>query len=611
MKTHGLQRIVQPGWKTFLAGFVAVATAGAVSLAAEGTGKSAGSPGATLPEADRWRAEKRLIDLHQHITASETQFARAVRIMDAAGIGMVVNLSGGYVTHPPGQISEFQKARELADRLYPGRFIHYFSLDFSGWDEADFSAKAVGQVEEAHRLGAAGLKEYKRLGLYLKDKAGRLIRVDDPKLDPVWQRCGELGMPVSIHVADPQAFWRPYDASNERWKELKDHPSWWFGDPQKYPPFQELLDALDRVVARHPKTTFVGVHFANNAEDLDWVEAALDRRPNFNADLAARIPEIGRHHPDRVRQLFIKHADRILFGTDFQVLGWMRNNQPQERLILGSSGNEPPPTDAQALEFFAKHWRWLETNDRQFDHMTPIQGDWTIDAIGLPAEVLRKVYFDNARRLLVRSLPLPVLEARRIDRDFTPDGRLRDKAWAQAAVALVDRTLLEGSARPALAATVRALWSERYVYFAFEAPFRKLTLFEPAQRKTERAGLWDRDVVEVFLGTDPAQPGRYAEFEVAPTGEALDLLIEPTAKSLEWTSGFQSAVRIDPKRSLWTTEIRVPLAALGVTAPAPGARWRLNLYRHSVADKAFLAWSPVAQPSAHTPARFGWLELAE
>lgn len=607
MKTIVLQDIRQHGWRAMVVAVLLAAGADPRGAAAE----SAVPPAAPPREADTWRAERRLIDVHQHLTASETQFARAVRIMDAAGIGVVVNLSGGSVTHAPGQISEFQKARELAERLYPGRFVHYFSLDYKGWDDAGFSAQAVAQVEEAHRLGAAGLKEYKRLGLYLRDGAGRPIRVDDPKLDPVWQRCGELGMPVSIHVADPQAFWRPYDATNERWNELKDHPSWWFGDPKKYPPFQELLDALDRVVARHPKTTFVSVHFANNAEDLDWVEAALDRRPNLMADLAARIPEIGRHDPARVKRLFLKHADRILFGTDFQVLGWTSNNQPQERLILGSSGNEPPPTDAQALEFFAKHWRWLETTDRQFEHMTPIQGDWKIDAIGLPPEVLRKVYFDNARRLLVRTLPLPVLRARRVARDFTPDGRLREPAWAQAAVAHVDRSLLEGAARPDLAATVRVLWSERYVYFAFETPFRELTVFEPGQRKTERAGLWDRDVVEVFLGTDPAQPGRYAEFEVAPTGESLDLSIEPAGKSLEWNSGFRSAVRIDQKRSLWTTELRVPLAALGVRAPTPGARWRLNLYRHSVADKAFLAWSPVAQPSAHTPARFGWLELVD
>ena len=359
---------------------------------------------ATRQTAAAWRAEHRLIDLHQHVDSSEAALRRDMRLMDTVGVGLVVNLSGGFVTHKPGEKSAFERDKELADRLFPGRFLYYMSLDFAGWDEPDFSERAVQQLEEGYRLGAAGLKEYKRLGLYLKDKAGRLIRVDDPKLDPVWRRCGELGMPVSIHVADPQAFWKPYNAENERWRELKDHPQWWFGDPAKYPPFHELLAALDRVIERHPQTTFVCVHFANNAEDIDWVEQALDKHPNMHADLAARIPEIGRHDPARVHRLFVKHQDRILFGTDFMVYG---------DLTLGSGGSGPPPTDGDAIEFYERHWRWFETSDRQFEHMTPIQGDWRIDAIDLPASVLRKIYFDNARRLLVRSLPLPVLQAKK------------------------------------------------------------------------------------------------------------------------------------------------------------------------------------------------------
>jgi predicted TIM-barrel fold metal-dependent hydrolase len=256
----------------------------------------------------------------------------------------------------------------------------------------------VKQIEEGYRLGAAGYKEFKRLGLYLRDRAGKLIHVDDAKLDPVWKRCGELGMPVSIHTADPRAFWLPFDASNERWEELKDHRGWWFGDPAKYPPREELLAELDRVIARHPETTFVSVHFANNAEDLAWVDASLDRHPNMMADLAARVPEIGRHDPEEVRRLFIKHQDRILFATDFQVY---------DRLTLGSGGNGPPPTDEDAKDFFDKHWRWLETRDQNFPHMTPIQGAWTISGIGLPASVLRKIYFENAKKLLARSLPRP------------------------------------------------------------------------------------------------------------------------------------------------------------------------------------------------------------
>ncbi|MFM8358664.1 MAG: amidohydrolase family protein, partial [Verrucomicrobiota bacterium] len=233
--------------------------------------------------------------------------ARAASILQRAGVGLGVNLSGGTVTTQTGEVSEFERMRDLAERIAPGRFLHYFNLNYAGWEEPDFAARAVAQVERAHALGAAGLKEFKRLGLFLRDGQGRLIRIDDPKLDGVWRRCGELGLPVSIHVADPRAFWRPYAADNERWKELRDHRNWWFGDAAKYPPREDLLAALDRVIARHPRTTFVAVHFANNAEDLDWVDARLSERPNMHADLAARMPELGRHDPARVRALFEKH----------------------------------------------------------------------------------------------------------------------------------------------------------------------------------------------------------------------------------------------------------------------------------------------------------------
>jgi predicted TIM-barrel fold metal-dependent hydrolase len=353
-------------------------------------------------EADAWRTAHRLIDLHTHIDPSPEHIAQAVRVMDAAGIGVAVNLSGGTVTHAPGRASELEQTRATADERAPGRFLEYMNLDYADWDSPGFAREAVAQVEEGARLGAAGFKEFKRFGLFLRDKRGKLLTIDDPKLDPMWKRLGELGMPVSIHVADPKAFWGPYDASNERWTELKDHPRWWFGDPKKYPPREELLAALERVVARHPETTFVCVHFANNAEDLDWVDAQLDAHPNMMADVAARVPEIGRHDPEKVRAVFVKHAGRIFFATDFQVA---------ERMTLGSGGNGPPPTEADAIEFFQKHWRFFETADKGFAHMTPIQGDWTISAIHLPADALEKIYFGNAERLLAK--PLARLRERR------------------------------------------------------------------------------------------------------------------------------------------------------------------------------------------------------
>ncbi len=578
-------------------GFSALATLafGSLALAADGP---ADDLAAARRLADSWRVERRVVDLHQHIDYTPDHLARAVRIMDRVGIGLEVNLSGGTTTHQPGKPSEFERNKKLADQLFPGRFIHYMNLDYTGWDQPDFSERAVKQIEEGHRLGAAGFKEYKRLGLYLRDGAGKLLRIDDPKLDPVWKRCGELGMPISIHIADPKAFWLPYDEKNERWKELKDHRSWWFGDTNIYPSHEELRAALDRVIARHPETTFVCVHFANNAEDLDWVEQSLDRHPNMMADLAARIPEIGRHDPEKVRRLFLKHQDRILFATDFQVY---------DRLTLGSGGSGPPPTDDDAVWFYEKHWRWLETRDRQFEHMTPIQGDWKIDAIGLPASALRKIYFDNARRLLVRSLPLPLLKATRLEGVLRIDGKLDDLSWESNEGVRLESLLKDGSARPDLSTKVRALWSDEYLCLGFECPFTELTAFNPPDLTRERSGLWNRDVVEAFIGGDKEK--HYFEFEVSPNGEQLDLELGGQTKGLDWNSGFESAVNVDNTAKIWRVEMRIPLKALSATPPVRGTRWRLNLYRHDRAHDVFLAWSPTATSTAHTPARFGYLEF--
>lgn len=551
---------------------------------------------------DQWRAEHRLIDMHQHLDFTPEHLARAVKIMDAVGIGVAINLGTGIVTPgPDGGPSEFERNKKLADTLYPGRILHYMLLDFKGWDDPDWSRRAVRQIEEGHRLGAAGLKEFKRLGLYLRDGKGRLLRVDDPKLDPVWERCGELNMPISIHVADPKAFWQPYNDRNERWKELKGHRLWWFGDRKIYPAWKDLLEALNRVIARHPKTTFVCVHFANCPEDLDWVDQSLGRYPNMMADLAARIPELGRHDPETMRKLFIKYQDRILFGTDFQVY---------DRLILGSSGpDEPPRSDRDAEVFFTKHWRWLETSDRDWPHMTPIQGDWTISSIGLPEPVLRKIYFDNARRLLARSMPLPIVKARRIETDFVPDGDASKPVWQEAPVARLEYTLRESAARPELSTAVRCLWSPENLYFSFTCPYTRLTIFDLPSPKGKRLGLWDRDVVEVFLGADPKDERHYAEFEVAPTNERLDLSLRLPDKDFNWESGFTSAVRVDENAKVWAAELRIPLANLGQARPRAGTRWRLNLYRSDRAHDAFLAWNPTLTETAHTPERFGVLEF--
>ncbi len=559
------------------------------------------SPVAEALSPEAWRREHRIIDLHLHVEGRPERFERAVGILDRAGVGIGVNLGAGTATHKEGELSDFEATKLVADKDYSQRFVHSMLIDYSGWDEPGWSEKAAQQIVDGHQMGAVGLKEFKRLGLFLRDKSGILIKIDDPKLDALWAKCGELGMPVSIHVSDPKAFWLPYDETNERWTELKDHKNWWFGDPDKYPPRMDLLDALDRVIAKHPQTTFVCVHFANNPEDLEWVDAALTRRPNMMADIAARIPEVGRHDPAKVRELFIKHQDRILFATDFMVY---------HKLILGSGGDADQPSDAEAVAFYNKCWRWFETDDKDWPHMTPIQGNWTISSIDLPREVCRKIYFDNARKLLAKSLPLPSLLAKKMDRDFVPDGVLDEPEWAKTTLTRLEYQSHDVSVQPHLSTPVRALWSDNFLYLAFESPYTELSTFSPAQPE-ERIGLWENDVVEAFIAPDFGHLNHYTEYEWAPTGEQLDLDVElPAKKDFAWSSGMESAVRIDESAKVWRVEVRIPWSALG-ERPLSGDSWRANFYRHDRKHGAGLAFSPTLRGSFHTPERFGWLGFVE
>jgi len=556
---------------------------------------------AVRSQAAQWRADHRTIDLHMHIEAKEERYRRALKIMDAAGIGIGVNLSGGTVTTgADGGPSQFERNKALVARIAPGRFLLYFNLDFKGWDDPDWSAKAVQQAERARELGAAGFKQEKSLGLYLRDGAGNLIKIDDPKLDLFWKRLGELGLPVSIHVGDPVAFWLPFNERNERWEELKDHKSWWFGDPNIFPPREDLVNALDRVIARHRETTFVCVHFANNPEDIDWVDAALDRNPNMMADLAARMPEVGRGDPRKVHDLFVKHQDRILFATDFMVYS---------RLILGSAGDAERPTDEDAEVFFEKEWRWLETWDKDWKHMTPIQGDWTISSIGLPASVLRKIYFDNALKLLGKSIPKPVAKAKRISAEPKIDGVLDDAVWQDATPARVEYSSSDYAVRSDLATSVRVLWTDTHLYFGWECPFTEVTVFDPVNTKDERIGLWEKDVVEMFIGPELSKVTRYGEYEVSPSNEWVDLICDLPDKNFAWNGGLESAVKVDEQRKVFTVEIRLRVDKLTDKKPIPGERWWLNLYRIDRANKAFLAFSPTMNGSFHTPEKFGVLEF--
>ncbi|MSP15525.1 MAG: amidohydrolase [Myxococcales bacterium] len=341
--------------------------------------------GSRSPAADAAPpARARRIDVHTHFGPAAAP--RMIALMDARGIDTVWNLSGG----SPGRGLEQQLA---AAGAYPGRIVVFATLDFReprrgpGW-----GARLAASLRAAHALGARGLKIPKGLGLGYTDELGALIPVDSAELDEVFTTAGTLGMPVAIHTGDPVAFFSPATPENERWDELSAHPEWSF-HRAGVPSWEELFAALERRVARHPKTTFISVHFGNAPEYPDRVGALLDRYPNLTIDTAARIPEVGRHDATRMRAFYERFADRVLFGTDLGV-----GVGPGE-LMLGSTGPEPP-TEADVERFFSATWRYFETTDRGFPHPTPIQGRWTIDGVGLSRELLRKIYGDNATRLL-------------------------------------------------------------------------------------------------------------------------------------------------------------------------------------------------------------------
>jgi predicted TIM-barrel fold metal-dependent hydrolase len=334
------------------------------------------------------RARFHRIDLHTHI--SPDGIDRAIKLMNEWGIDGAVNLSGMY-PGPPRHALETQLA---AAARAGGRIAVFTTPDFRLVRLAkDYGQAMSDQLAEAHKLGAIGLKITKGLGLGIPGPDGRkLLAIDDHGLDPLFERAGALGMPVAIHIGDPKAFWKPSTPDNERWDELRAHPEWSFSDPS-VPPWQALYDAFERLVARHPKTTFIGVHFGNDPEDPANVGRMLDRYPNFYIDTAARIPEIGRHPQEAMRRFFIKYQDRILFGTDTGV------GAEDDQMMYGSTGDNVP-TRADEVRFFTATWRYFETADRQFESPTPIQGRWKIDGVGLPDAVLRKIYFDNAARVL-------------------------------------------------------------------------------------------------------------------------------------------------------------------------------------------------------------------
>jgi predicted TIM-barrel fold metal-dependent hydrolase len=314
------------------------------------------------------RAKYYVIDVHNHVNDAQgidehMPPERAVQVMNHTNVRTIVILTGQWGDKLQHVINEMVKP-------YPGRFMVFAQIDWSKIDDPNFSQEMVAQLDDSVGRGARGLKVLKVLGLGVHDETGKLIPVDDPRLDPVWEECGRLGIPVFIHVSDPEAFFHPIDNTNERYEELIEHPDWSFFGPQ-FPTKESIMAARDRMFAKHPHTTFVALHVANWPENLDYVSHLLDALPNVMTEFGAREAELGRQ-PRRAREFFLKYQDRIMFGTDSEV----------------------------TEEMYRNYFRWLETNDEYFDYWGyPGQGRWRIYGMGLPDEVLQKVYHKNAERL--------------------------------------------------------------------------------------------------------------------------------------------------------------------------------------------------------------------
>jgi predicted TIM-barrel fold metal-dependent hydrolase len=339
------------------------------------------------------RAKFPLIDIHTHISWSikvengvslspERQYigmpAELLAVMDRKNIKAMVNLTGGYDKGLADAVTKY-------DRAFPARFYTFTEPSYSRFKEPNYPALQAQAIEQAHRDGARGLKILKTLGLYLRENTttGTLVKIDDPRFDPMWDACGQLNMPVAIHISDPAAFFTPTDRFNERYEELNNHPDWSFYG-HDFPSNEELIAARNRVIARHPKTHFIVLHVGNFSENLQNVSENLDRFPNMTVDIAARIGELGRQ-PRNSRKFFDKYQDRILFGTDATPHG---DEFPQQVF------ND---------KLYEIYYRFLETDDEYFDYApakVPPQGRWRIYGIQLPETILRKVYYENAAREL-------------------------------------------------------------------------------------------------------------------------------------------------------------------------------------------------------------------
>jgi len=318
------------------------------------------------------RAKYPFIDIHSHHTELSPDYVdKLVKEMDAINLRVMVNLSGGTGERLKQMIAAM-KGR------YPNRFVVFANLRFDDLNEPGYGKRAAARLEEDVRSGAQGLKIFKNFGMDVKYKNGERVKVDDPEFDPVWETCARLKIPVLIHVAEPAVFFEPIDRFNERWLELKQFPGR-ARPPERYPSFETLMKERDNLIARHPHTTFIVAHLGWHGNDLERLGKLFDRYPNFYVDIAAILAELGRQ-PYSTHDFLIKYQDRVLFGKDIY-------NQQE----------------------YTYYFRAMETRDEYIEYYRKRHAFWRIYGFELPDEVLKKIYYQNALRLVpgIDASPFP------------------------------------------------------------------------------------------------------------------------------------------------------------------------------------------------------------
>jgi len=341
-----------------------------------------------------------VIDYHTHLFPQYMD--TILEVMDRNNIYRVINL--GMQRYDESILSAMlrkQESERIAYRLeealgsFPAdRFAVFFTPNLSDIDAKDFAGNTADELERAVERGARGLKIFKSLGLTVKDSSGRRVSVLDPRLDRLWSKAGELGVPVSMHTADPRAFFTPPGEDNPEYEILRIFPEWSFygGD---YPSWEQLLQEQRELVARYRGTNFVCVHFGNASEDLTYVAKLLDDCPNAYVDTAARVAFLGTHPSEEVREFFVKYQDRILFGTDFGV-----GPLPKAGIFWLGVGDGTEKTLDDCNTYFEAQWRYFESDEKQMLRPEPITGKERFDALHLPSDVLEKLYHANAEQLI-------------------------------------------------------------------------------------------------------------------------------------------------------------------------------------------------------------------